>query len=267
MISRTLLSAALLCASLAACTGDLTKPIAPIPPVAPPPVASILPNQTSTLVVAGIPEQLTVSLVDEYQRAVLGRLVTWASSDEAVAAVAKVGNCGPGPVAGCYRTSLFGLKDGSATITATADGASASINVRVITTVSSAQGVRVDVKVIEFAPLAYAPLITVTETTSSRSFEVIGLRIAVSGMIGSVLCRGSVPVAAGASAVMFTDVYGDYQLTIGGSNPRTADVAAVTAYLREASGTVDTLTVSGPVVPGPMYPPPSGLAMHQWTCG
>ena len=253
---------------VSACAEDNPRLLEPLVPQGPGPVAKVIHEQDSALTVAGIPVRLSVAVLDARDATLSDRFVTWSSSNEAVAIVAQVGNCGPTAQRGCYRTSVYGVSSGVAMITATVDGISASIPVRVVTQLPAAQGVKIDFSLLELSANEYAPLITVIETTRARAIEVIALRIGFAGSSWFIDCRGSVFVAAGASEAMFNEIYGDYQLTVDPYAIRTSNEAHAAVYMRDATtGAVEWVEAIGPISKG-SYPTTytGGNPKNQWNC-
>lgn len=86
--------------------------------VQPPPVASVVVTPASSTVAAGASTQLAAAARDASGNALPGRVVTWASSDPAVATVTSAGR-------------VTGVGPGTATITATSEGVTGTATVTV----------------------------------------------------------------------------------------------------------------------------------------
>jgi Tfp pilus assembly protein PilZ len=93
--------------------------------VIPPPVASITLAPTNDTLLVGETVQLATTLRDASNNIVTGRTVTWLSSSATVATVSSSG-------------LVTGVGDGTATITASVDGRSASATIRVLSPCSTA---------------------------------------------------------------------------------------------------------------------------------
>ena len=118
--------------SLGACDGDAGSPSAVEDPVA---SVTVTPDIASLIL--GIPQRFTATLKDAAGNVLTGRLISWSSSDIAVATVTSEGAV-PG------NGFVTGVGPGSSTIEATAEGkrGTASVTVRalVFTTVSTGGG-------------------------------------------------------------------------------------------------------------------------------
>jgi hypothetical protein len=93
--------------------------------VAPPPIASITVAPTADTLLVGETQQLTVTMRDANNVVVTNRTPSWVSSAPTIASVSSTG-------------LVTGVADGTASITATADGRSASANIRVFGPCSTA---------------------------------------------------------------------------------------------------------------------------------
>jgi hypothetical protein len=197
--------------------------------------------------IPGITQSVAATVLDSRLNVVPDRFMTWTSSDDAVVRVVPNGNCAAVAQAGCYRNTIYAVGAGRATVTATVDGISGSLNVRVLAVTAEADGISVKFDVIEFGPNLYAPLIEVTETAGRNDIEVIGVLIAIPGAAGGVLggwyCRGNALLPPLGSRALFREVYGDYQLTISG-NPRTSNEAAATVHVQDRWGVIGAKRVT-----------------------
>ncbi|WP_420635128.1 leucine-rich repeat domain-containing protein [Candidatus Palauibacter sp.] len=98
--------------------GEGVTPPPPTPPPAAPQPATVTVEPDPAIVVAGETVQLTARVLDQRARVISGAPVTWASSDPAVASVDGSG-------------LVTGLKEGRASVTATAGAATASASLAV----------------------------------------------------------------------------------------------------------------------------------------
>jgi uncharacterized protein YjdB len=105
-------------------TGTASITVTAPPPPPPPAVASVSVTPATASVVAGQTVQLTATPQDASGNALTGRVVTWASSNTAVATVNASG-------------LVTGVSAGSATITATSEGKSGTATVTVTATVTN----------------------------------------------------------------------------------------------------------------------------------
>jgi len=86
--------------------------------VVPPPVATVAITATSTTIQAGATAQLTAVTLDANSNVLTGRSLVWATSDAAIATVSQTGQ-------------VAGVAEGVATITATAEGKTGSVQIAV----------------------------------------------------------------------------------------------------------------------------------------
>ncbi len=180
--------------------------------VSPVPVGSVVVTPASAVVAVGSTRQLTATTLDPNGVAMTGRTVTWTTSAEAVAVVSATG-------------LVTGVAAGSASITATSEGKSASAAI----TVSSApapiiSGIAPSLVVAggtttitgsNFAPSPSDNVVTIDDvpmpviTASSTELTVQALlpclpahTARVSVNVGGLTASGSVPVRAGSPVVL-----------------------------------------------------------------
>ena len=249
-----------------ACGDDAVAPPAVVPPEPPPLVAKVRQLRDSAVVFPGMYQTVSVDVLDASSKAIHDRIVTWTSSNPAVARVTHNGDCGPGQAPGCYRSTINGIEPGTTIITATADGISSSMVVRVAPRALNTEGIAVRFEMIEYSPGEYAPQVFVSES-AGRDLTVVGLRIDFSLFVRSFFCTGNVAIPAGTSQTMFDDYYGDYQLSFSSSSPRTSNEAQVAVFLTDGAGAMFSITVTGPVIRGEPPAYRGGSPRTLWQCG
>lgn len=172
----------------------------------------------------------------------------WTSSDPSVVAVGSGGNCGPGPVNGCGRTTAYARSSGLALITASMNGVLGTVGVRVAADRPLNQKVAVEFQIVSVDDGWNAPLITVSAPSESSGFTVHAVRFELPSGRSVQLCGVHRRIPPGESVVLFREVYGDYELEFGG-NPGTGEAKAI-ILLTDGSGAPGTVIATGPVVKG-----------------
>ncbi len=99
----------------------------------------------------------------------------------------------------------------------------------------------------------YAPQLVLAASGGGSAATVTAMLLSLPGFstLGSVCSTGTM-VPAGQSAVMFSELYGDYEVSYTIDHPVAAGQATATIIFRDDIGRVDTLLAAGPVVPGSM---------------
>ncbi|MCC7132092.1 MAG: Ig-like domain-containing protein [Gemmatimonadales bacterium] len=115
-----LLPALFLLPLLSACGGGGNDPVSPPPPPPPPSVASVRLSATDVALVSGASAQLVATALDAAGQTVAGKSAAWTTDDANVAPVTASG-------------SVTGTRVGTARVTATIDGKTASAQVVVTT--------------------------------------------------------------------------------------------------------------------------------------
>lgn len=97
----------------------------------------------------------------------------------------------------------------------------------------------------------YAPQLVLAATGGSSAATVTAMLLSLPGFsaLGSVCSSGTL-VPAGQSAVMFGELYGDYEVSYTIDHPVAAGQATAIIIFRDDIGRVDTLLAAGPVVSG-----------------
>ncbi|MGK2960544.1 MAG: hypothetical protein ACSLFK_00210 [Gemmatimonadaceae bacterium] len=188
--------------------------------------------------------------------------VVWTSSNPQAVPVATNGNCGP--QAACNRTSIYAIEKGTATVTATVAGVSASVSVAAYVDAPETDAVSLEFSVVELGSAsgedwAYAPLLRLT---SRLDLDVVAMRYTIPGASATSLCGSSKHVAAGQSLDLFPEIYGDYAL-VEGSGKRATGPASLTVFVQDVSGNVFKALASGAIVPGGMPTTYTGGAIDE----
>jgi hypothetical protein len=218
---------------------------------------------TSAVVFARTAYTVWVNVLSTTGQPLTDRVVSWTSSNAVAVAVTAAGNCGPSNAKGCNRTSLYAVGDGTATITATVDGKSASITAYAYLDPPTTNLVNVDFTIIDVDGNGFAPMVKVTLPSGSPDIDVVGLSFSMPGITSLSLCRAVRHVASGGSAEMFREVYGDYELLFSGGKPTAPP--AITVFVRDANGIVSKVVAVGKIVPGAMPTTyTGGLLMEPW---
>jgi hypothetical protein len=187
-----------LIAAFSGCKEDVVGPASspgkttPVTPIIVPTPGAVSPIQTRVVALPGSSRTIFVNVVDTHGQPLSNRVVTWTSDNTSVVKVAANGNCGATTSPGCYRTSIYAIRAGVANVTAMVDGVYGSVTVQVPAIVDGPAGVAATFEVIEYENHAYAPLITVAETTGSERAEIVGVLLAIPGVPGPRQGRGSV---------------------------------------------------------------------------
>ena len=185
--------AAIVMVALTACGGDPSSPTVP---------ASVTVTASgSTTVTSGSAVQLTVTYRDTKGQVVSAAVVTWSSSDAAVASVANTG-------------FVVAAKAGTATITATVSGTSGTIPITVspgtaakLVVTTQPAGAR------QRVPLTTQPVVEIRDAADNLvTASTVG--VVVSASVGAV--QGTTVVNAQNGVVRFTDI-----ALLGAAGPRT----------------------------------------------
>jgi uncharacterized protein YjdB len=218
-------------------TGTASITVTSPPPPPPPAVASVSVTPATASVVAGQTVQLTATPRDASGNALTGRVVTWASSNTAVATVSSSG-------------LVSGVTAGSATITATSEGQSGQAAV----TVTAPPPVPVATVTVAPATASVAPGQTVQLTATTRdangntltgrvvtwaSSNTAVATVSSSGLVTGVIA-GSVTITATSEGRSGTATV---TVTATVTNPGTVTNLAV------ASATANAVTLSFTEVP------------------
>src|SRR6267378_2306746 len=184
----------------------------------PVPVASVTVAPLTATVPVGQPVQLTATTKDANQNVLMGRVVTWASNNTAVATVSATG-------------LVTGVAQGQATITATSEGESGTATVTVPVPVAS---------VTVAPPTASVPVgqtVQLTATTKDASQNVLTGRVVTWGSNNTA--------AATVSATGLVTGVGQGQVTITATSETKSGTATVTVTpVPVASVTVAPSTAS-----------------------
>ena len=243
-------------ALLTACGGaDATSPVStPLPDSK---VASVELTPVSTVLVVGTRQPLFLTARTAGGQVLAGRVGSWSSSDSRVVSVAQNGavNLTPGnPAALAYANG-----SGSATITATVDGRSASVKIHVVSPTATQSVLTIEsFSMIEYKydgepdQWYYAPIVRLRETTGARSADVLAVQFHMPGFGYTMKCGARLHVLSGQSVDMFRESYGDYPLSYYRPPDGRALPGLATALItvRDDNGAIALLSMEGPIVSG-----------------
>jgi uncharacterized protein YjdB len=197
---------ALLSATSEGVTGQTSMAVMPLPPA---PVATVTVSLSSSSIIAGQSAQATAILKDASGNSLTGRIITWQSSDAAVATVSNTG-------------AISGVAAGSATITASSEGKSGSAGLTVTA----------------IPPVPVASVTVSPATPSVQAGATVQLSAVTKDASGNVLTGRPITWTSSNTSVA----------TISGSGLVTAIIAG-SATITATSGTVTgtaALTVTAP---------------------
>lgn len=235
LVTSTSVGSATITATVEGKAGTSVVTISPVP------VATVVVNPTTSTLVVGATGQLSATTRDANGGTLNGRPIAWSSSDEGVATVTSTGNA----------VVVTAIAVGSATITATSEGKTATSVISVI--VPPVQAVAVSPATVSIAPGATAQLTaTVTDATGHpltgrtvtwASGDETRATVSASGLVTAV-AFGTVTITAtsegksGTSTVKVTDVTPP---TLAGLTftPSTVDVRTGTKSVVVAAHVID----------------------------
>lgn len=113
----------------------------------------------------------------------------------------------------------------------------------------------------------YAPQLRVRETSGLGIVDVIDFSFTIPYVATSYkMCAPKVRVPPGEQFDLFTESYGDYELTLDryDGRPAIAGDAMVVVTFRDKAGRIGMLKARGPVVPGVLPATFSGGVSHQY---
>ena len=208
---------------------------------APIPVASVVQ-------IAGMHQTIWAKVLTKSGAILENAHVTWTSSNPQAVPVAANGNCGPQAV--CNRTSINALDNGTATVTATVDGVSASLAVAAYVDAPETDAVNPEFSVIELGSdgqdWGYAPKLSLT---SRADLSVVAMRYTIPNAATTSLCGASRHIAPGQKLELFPEIYGDYAL-VDGRGTRATGPASLTVFVQDSNGGVFKVITSGAILPG-----------------
>lgn len=112
---------------------------------------------------------------------------------------------------------------------------------------------------------SYAPRLAVTETHGVGPAIVTEIRISVNGLMGTATYPTSKCVEAGEqNRSLLSEYFGSYELEMEFGGRPSGSASAVITY-HDRAGAKATLTVTGPVIPGPP-PTTSTVGTATWGC-
>jgi len=258
MSGANLLRACALMLALAACSGDspvavgtgqevprLTPPTAPIT-VAP---ATMILRSTSSSIHQTQMTNLRLDARDA-RGADLFPVVAWATSDASVVSVNS---------SDMIVSRITGIAVGTATITASVAGRSASIVITVLPALTGEGTLLVveSFRVIEFqypsspGHYYYAPEVRLRETANGAGAAITALDFAIPGFGPVPSCMTFRRVDPGAVLDLLPETYGDFAYAIYKPGERASGTeASMTLTVTDGLGIGRKLTATGPIVPG-----------------
>jgi len=223
----------------------------------------------SPLLVPGGEVRLNAVLLDALGTPMTHRPpVVWKSSDLHTVGIAPAA---PGEY---WAVVAIGLRGGSAIITATAGGVVGTVVVNVRPELSGDSPVLsvVDFRVLEIQYPThpgwyfYAPQLRLAETSGLGPIDVLRMGIVIPGLPSPIpsVCA-SIRLEPGSERDIFVESYGDFQITFDAPGHR-ATGANATATLQYATAAGrQSLTLSGPIVPGDLPTTYTGGNGTRWS--
>ena len=238
---------------------------------APPTVAYLTLLEPAFVVLPGSRFELSTRVVGDNGQVLTDRMVSFSSSDTSVAALYTL-RAGTAP----SRTWVHVNRSGTATITASTEGRSASITFPSVEATSDSSALAIEsIGLIEFQYPAlpghwfYAPQLRVREPAGRAGVAVVGAKFVIPGIGETQLCTTYRPVAARRTLDVFQEVYGDFELTYyrADGGRATSTQVSGTIYFIQANGRVAYITVTLPVVAGSLPELHSSSQLqNRWSC-
>jgi hypothetical protein len=196
-----------------------------------------LPVGASILLIGG------VSLASTGQQ--LQTPIAWSSPGTAILAVQQLAP---------QAVRITALKPGVTTVQASAGGITRQLDVTVLpVTTQPTTLVAVDFRMLEVQTGAnnweYAPQLVLRDGSAQGGSALIAVNFEVPGLGPAPSCSMVRPVGS-APVEIFHEMYGDYELTIGGGVRANGSEAIARLTVRTAGGAAATLVLHGPIVPG-----------------
>jgi len=189
--------------------------------------------------------------------------ITWSSPGPGILAFQPLGS---------QAVRITALQPGVTTVEASASGTTRKLDVTVLPVTSQPSTlVAVDFRMLEVQTGAnnweYAPELVLRDGSPRGGSALIAVNFEVPGLGPAPSCSMVRPVGS-APVEIFHEMYGDFELSIGGGGRASAGDAIARLTVRTADGTAATLVLHGPIVPGSWPTTYSGgLLAGALACG